>query len=171
MENKEIKDKIVNRIWDLRRRIHLWNFIFGKDSSQSKVDEFTQYFTNWINYELQECLETRILIDLRGLLDQSSNEVTSMYKIFDKSKLKNAKKAYKDIEKFVNNKVAHKNDKVTCSYTFKDVDNTLNELQKLIGEYDKEVEILWDVTYLMGYELDLLYEKVQKVNEWEKQKM
>ena len=88
MEKKETRNKIVNQIWDLRRRIQMWNFIFGKDSSQSKIDEFTQFFTNWISYELQECLETRILIDLRGLLDQSSNEVTSMYKIFDKAKLK-----------------------------------------------------------------------------------
>ena len=44
MEKKELKDKIIVQIWELRRRIHLWNFIFGKDSSQSKVDEFTQFF-------------------------------------------------------------------------------------------------------------------------------
>lgn len=119
MEKKELKDDIVHRIWDLRRRLHMWDFIFGKDSSQSKVDEFTKYFSNWVICELGWCLETRILVDLRSLLDQSKGDVKSVHKIFDSSKLGEVKKVFKDIKNFVNNNVAHKNIKGCSAMTRK----------------------------------------------------
>ena len=48
--------------------------------------------------------------------------------------------------------------------------NALNEIQKLLDEDDKNVETMWDVTHVMGHDQDMLYKRVQKVNEWENQK-
>ncbi|NOS85782.1 MAG: hypothetical protein HOP31_11625 [Ignavibacteria bacterium] len=167
MERKEQVDMIIRYLWDIQRRVQLWNFIFGKDSSQAKVDEFTEYFTGWINYDLQQCLETKILVDLRGLFDKSENTVISLYKVYSKEQLKDAIEAYTDISKFTNTSITHKNHKAQYSYTFADINKTINSIQKVIND-NETFDTLWEIDYIMGCDLEHLYEKVQRVNRIEK---
>lgn len=149
--------------------MQLWHFLFGKNSSQAKVDAFSQFFTNWINFELQECLQTKILVDLRTLFDKSGSPVTSLYKVFDKAKLAEALKAYSAIERFTNTSVTHKNHLAKFSYTFKDINDTIEAIQKVIDEDDLNITTVWNIDYIMAEDLVKLDEKVQRVNLWETQ--
>jgi len=167
MEKEELIKELTQQIWNLNRRIHIWNFIYGKNSSQLKVNEITKYLTNWISYEFQQCLETKILVDLRAIIDKSNDKVISIYKLFDQKELKELNKLYKDILIYVNNSIAHKNYEVRHSYTFKDIDNTMKEIQRLIDKANANIDMgtVWEVGHLFDEDLASFYLKVQKVNE------
>lgn len=169
MDKKELTNKIIVEIWELKRRIRIWNFIYGKESSQEKLNEFIEYFTEYFASEFQEALKTKILVDLRAIVDKSNDDVTSIYKVIDANKLKDLERIFFDLRRFINTAITHKNYKVEFSFTFKNIGDTLIELEKLISEEDKDVITIWEVNHF-DYDLGELYNKVKRVNEWEQSK-
>jgi hypothetical protein len=144
MNKKEKIKYITVQIWELRLRMYIWRFIFGNESSKEKVEEFIQYFTGRILYEFQESLLTKILVDLKRVIDTKKN-VISIFNIIDKDKLKKLNHLYKNIKIFTNNFVTHKSLNKGFTFTFLEIWDTIQELQNVINvEMAKEDhEIIW----------------------------
>lgn len=169
MDSGKKRDKIVLQIWELRAKVHLYRFMFGALSSQEKVNEFNEYFTGRILFYFQNSLETQILVDLRNILDRSKQDVISIFKIADRDKLKKLNEVYKDVSKYINNVVTHKNVNDYYSFKFKDVICTIEELQKILDNDESGVTVYWEAEKMIHDEFEEFYEKVKRVNELERQ--
>lgn len=169
MDKEQQRNKIILQIWDLRAKVYTYRFIFGALSSPEKVEEFNEYFTGRILNEFQRCLETKILVDLRTILDRSEQDVISIFKIIDREKLAELSKIYRTVSIYINNRITHVNVKSDYSFRFIDVINTIEELQKVLDEDDEDIRTFWKAENLIVDELNELYVKVKRVNEWEKQ--
>jgi hypothetical protein len=158
----ENADILMKRIWELRMYMYLWRFMFGNESSEEKLKEFANYFTDKVLGIFQESLQTKILVELKTLIDKRKN-VVSIYSISDDISVKELNKYYSEIRKFTNNCVTHKARNIdNFSYKFQDVWLTVEELQKLINELDSNKEIIWNSENLVKEDFEYLYEKVKE---------
>jgi len=144
-------------------RIQIWRFMFGRDSSPEKVKELSEFFTSRMLSEFQSAYETKILVDLRSILDKKKN-VISIFNIIDQKRLTSLDGISKNLRKFINNCVTHKTIDRVHTYRFSEIWDTVCELQRLFDESDKDLEIIWESEKLIEDDLTVFYEKVKRVN-------